>query len=126
MITGIDTGLAQDYISKFDTSEPKTIWKIGVLSAHAFAYVGSKISDPTKSIEGMIEIVRFGLLGFSDFKTKDGTDVKFTTQNKDIYSSSQRIVSDNIISLIPVDIIIELGGKILEITKLSEQVIKNS
>jgi hypothetical protein len=125
MITGIDTGLAQDYISKFDCSEPKTIWRIGVLSAHAFAYVGSKISDPTKSLDAMIEIVRFGLLGFSNFKDKDGSDVKFITENKDIHSGSYRIVSDNIISLIPVDIVIELGGKILEITKLSEQVIKN-
>lgn len=125
MITGIDTGLAQDYISKFDNSEPKTIWKLGVLSAHAFAYVGSKVSDPKQSIEGMIEIVRFGLLGFSNFKDKDGNDVKFTTQIKDIHSKSHQVVSGNIIDFIPVDIIIELGGKILEITKLSEQVIKN-
>ncbi len=125
MITGIDTGLAQDYISKFDGSEPKTVWKVGVLSAHAFAYVGSKISDPTKSLDGMIEIVRFGLLGFDNFKDKDDNDVKFTTQSKDIHSSSYRVVSDNIISLIPIDIIIELGGKILEITKLSEVIIKN-
>lgn len=125
MITGIDTGLAQDYISKFDGSEPKTIWRIGVLSAHAFAYVGSKISDPTKSIDGMIEIVKYGLLGFNNFKDKDGNDVKFTTQSENIHSSSCRCVSDNIINLIPVDIIIELGGKILEITKLSEQEIKN-
>lgn len=125
MITGIDTGLAQDYISKYDNSEPKTIWKVGVLSARAFAYVGSKISDPTKSLEGMIEIVRFGLRGIENFKDKDGKDVKFTTQSKDIYSQTFNIVSDNIISLIPVDIIIELGGKILEITKLSEQEIKN-
>jgi hypothetical protein len=125
MITGIDTGLAQDYISKFDLLEPKTVWKIRVLSAHAFAYVSSKMADPTKSIEGIIEIVKFGLLGFDNFKSKDGADVKFTTQNKDIYSSSYRVVSDNILSLIPIDIIIELGGKIQEITKLSEQVIKN-
>lgn len=125
MITGIDTGLAQDYISKFDNSEPKTVWKIGVLSAHAFAYVGSKISDPTKSLDGMIEIVRFGLHGFENFKDKEGKDVKFTTQNKELHSQTFNIVSDNIISIIPVDIIIELGGKILEITKLSEQVIKN-
>lgn len=125
MITGIDTGLAQDYVSKFDNSEPKTIWKIGVLSAQVFAYVGSKISDSAKSIEGMIEIVRFGLKGFENFKDKDGNDVKFTTQSKDVYSGTFHIVSDNIISFIPIDIIIELGGKILEITKLSEQVIKN-
>lgn len=125
MITGIDTGLAQDYISKFDSSEPKTIWKIGVLSAHAFAYVASKIGDSTKSIDGMIEIVKLGLRGFDNFKDKDGKDVKFSTDNKDIHSGSCQVVSDNIISLIPVDIIIELGGKILEITKLSEQVIKN-
>jgi len=125
MITGIDTGLAQDYISKFDNSEPKTIWKLGVLSAHAFAYVGSKISDPTKSLEGMIEVVRFGLLGFENFKDKDGNDIKFKTQDKDISSHAYKLVTDNIIGIIPVDIIIELGGRILEITQLKEQAIKN-
>ncbi len=125
MIKGISLSETEERISKYDQGEPKTVWKVGVLSAHAFAYVGSKISDPTKSLDGMIEIVRFGLLGFDNFKDKDGNDVKFTTQSKDIHSSSYRVVSDNIISLIPIDIIIELGGKILEITKLSEVIIKN-
>lgn len=125
MITGIDTGLAQDYVSKYDNSDPKTNWKIGVLSSRVFAYVGSQISDPSKSIDGMIEIVRFGLKGFDNFKDKDGNDVKFTTQSKEIYTSSYRVVSDDIISIIPIDLVIELGGKILEITKLSEKVVKN-
>ena len=125
MITGIDTGLSQEYVSKFDNSEPKTKWRIGVLSAHAFAYVGSKIADSTKSLDGMIEVVRFGLKGFDNFKDKDGNDVKFITQAKDVHSITHHIVSDNLINLIPIDIIIELGGKILEITKLTEQEIKN-
>jgi len=125
MIQGIDTSLTKDYISKYDSSEPKTVWKIGILSAHAFAYVGSKISDPTKSIDGMIEIVRFGLLGFDNFKDKDGNDVKFQTQSKDLGQHSYYLIADNIICIIPIDIIIELGGKILEMTKLSEQEIKN-
>ena len=125
MIQGIDTSLTKDYISKYDSSEPKTVWKIGILSAHAFAYVGSKISDPTKSIDGMIEIVRFGLLGFDNFKDKDGNDVKFQTQSKDLGQHSYHLIADNIICIIPIDIIIELGGKILEMTKLSEQEIKN-
>lgn len=125
MITGIDTSLTQDYISKFDNSEPKTIWRLGVLSAHAFAYVGSKISDPTKSIEGMIEVVRFGLLGFDNFKDAKGNLVPFETQLKSIGSHDYQIVKDKIISIMPVDLIIELGSRILEITKLSEQEIKN-
>ena len=125
MTSGIDTSLSKDYISKFDTGEAKTTWKLGVLSAYAFAYVGSKISDPTQSINGMIEVVRFGLLGFDNFKDAKGNNVEFTTQRKELHSRSFSIVSDNIINIIPVDIIIELGGRILEMTKLSEQEIKN-
>jgi len=125
MITGIDTSASQEFISKYDTGEPKTIWRIGVLTARAFAYVSSEMSDPAKSINAMIEIVRFALRGFDNFKDKDGNDVKFTTKNKDVYSQSFAVVSDSIISVIPTDVIIELGGKILEITKLPEQVIKN-
>jgi hypothetical protein len=125
MICGIDTGLSKDYISKFDTEETKTVWKLGVLSAYAFAYVGSKISDPTKSIEGMIEVVRFGLLGFDNFKDNKGNMVPFATQIKSIGQRNFNIVKDDIINIMPIDLIIELGGKILEQTKLSEQEIKN-
>jgi hypothetical protein len=125
MITGIDTSLSQDYISKFDTTEPKTTWKLGALSAYAFAYVGSKIADPTQSINGMIEVVRFGLLGFDNFKDSKGALVPFETQPKSTGSHDYQIVKDKIISIMPVDLIIELGGKILELTKLSEQEIKN-
>jgi hypothetical protein len=124
MITGIDTGLSQDFLSKYD-AEPKTIWKIGVLSAYAFAYVGSRLSDQTKSIEGMIDVVKFGLLGFENFKDKSGKEIRFETEEKAIGSHSFRIVTDKVISAIPIDILIELGGKILEITKLTEQEIKN-
>lgn len=125
MITGIDTNAAVDYISKLDNSEPKTVWKIGVLSAREFAYVSAKMLNPETSIDGLIETVRFGLLGFSNFKDKDGSDVQFTTKTKEIYSQTFAVVSDSIVSIIPIDIMLELGGKILEITKLSEQEIKN-
>ena len=125
MIIGIDTSLSKDFISRYDNSEPKTVWKIGVLSAHAFAYVGSKISDPTKSLEGMIEVVRFGLLGFDNFKDAKGNLVPFDTVSKSIGQHNYNVVTDKIIAIMPIDIIIELGGRILEMTKLTEQEIKN-
>lgn len=125
MITGIDTRLAQDFVSKFDSGEPKTVWKIGVLSSYAFARIGSKIADQSKALEGMIEIVKFGLKGFDNLKDKDGKDVQFITEDTELHSRTSRVVSDSIMDIIPVDVIIELGGKILEITRLSEQVIKN-
>ena len=125
MIQGIDTSFSIDYVSRFDTTEPKTTWKLGVLSAHAFAYVGSKIADPTQSINGMIEVVRFGLLGFDNFKDSKGVSIAFETQPKSIGQHDYQIVKDKIISIMPIDLIIELGGKILELTKLSEQEIKN-
>lgn len=125
MISGIDTSLSKDYISKFDTEEQKTVWKLGVLSAYAFAYVGSKISDPTQSINGMIEVVKFGLIGFEGFKDIKGNIIAFATQTKSIGQRNFNIVKDDIINIMPIDLIIELGGKILEMTKLTEQEIKN-
>lgn len=116
MITGIDRNLTKDYTSKFDSSEPKTIWKLGVLSAREFASVGEKISDPAKSIDGMIEVVRYGLKGFENFSDKNG---------KPLAQESGKLVSESVLNMIPVDVIIELGGKILEMTKLTEQEIKN-
>jgi len=125
MISGIDTSLSQDYVSKYDSGETKTIWKLGVLSAHAFSYVSSKIVDPSKSIDGMIEVVRFGLRGFDNFKDAKGNLVPFETQIKGIGSHNYDIVKDKIIEIMPIDLIIELGGKILEMTKLTDEEIKN-
>lgn len=126
MITGIDTSLSQDYISKYDAGEPKTIWKIGVLSAHAFAYVGQKMSDQTKSLDGLIEVVRFGLLGFENFTNAAGQPIAYKTTHKDVGNRGYNLVADEVISLMPSSIVIELGAKILEISTLSEQIIKNS
>jgi hypothetical protein len=98
---------------------------LGVLSSYAYAHVGSKISDPAQSLNGLIEVVRFALLGFDNFKDKQGNMVLFATQIKSIGQRNFNILKDDIANIIPIDLIIELGGKILEMTKLTEQEIKN-
>lgn len=116
MITGIDRNLTKEYTSKYDTGDPKTIWKLSVLSAREFALISEKISDQAKAIDGMIEVVRYGLKGVENFADNNG---------KIIALEQGKLVPESVLNIIPVDVIIELGGKILELTKLSEQEIKN-
>ena len=125
MITGVDAGVALDFVSKYDNAEPKTIWKLSILSAYAYSRVSSKMTDAAKYLEGMIDVVRFGLSGFDNFKNKNGDIIKFDTQPYEISSQTYRVITNSIINQIPIDVIVELATKILDMTKLTEQEIKN-
>lgn len=122
---GIDTGIARDYISKHDKDVTKTVWKLGILSPHAFAYVSSKVAEPSKAVEGMIEVVRFGLLGFDNFVNAQGVAIEFHTKSKPMGQHNYNVVADDIIDVLPIKLIMELSEQILEKSNLSEQVRKN-
>jgi len=122
MITGISLLETEDFVSIFDKGDPKTVWKISVLNADIFSYVGSKAD---KSMDALIEVVRFGLKGFENFKDKFGNDIKFDTVNKSLGGVDYKIVDPHIVNMIPVDVVTELGGRILRNSKLQPDESKN-
>lgn len=122
MIQGVSLTEVQNFTSKYDTVEPKTIWKIAGLNTDIFSYVGTKTD---KGIDALIEAVRFGLKDFENFKDSYGQEIKVATVNKNIGGIDYKILATNVMNMIPVDVVIELGGKILKISKLQEEEIKN-
>ena len=122
-ITGINLTLTVDYVSKLDKSENKTIWKLGVLNSEAYAFVSEKVA--TKTLKAMLDVVRFGLKGFENFKDSDGKDIKFDSVSFPLGDYNYNIVANNIIKIIPMEVIIELGAEILKLSRLSEAEVKN-
>ena len=121
-IKGISLSETVDFVSKYDKEEPKTTWKLGVLDADMFASLGELTNNPLKM---MLEIVRFGLKGIENFKDASGNEIKFSAVSRAVGPYSYKIVSDNIIKIIPSPIISELGAEILKISKLNEEEAKN-
>ena len=122
MITGISLSETKDFISEADTGDQKTVWKLGVLDAEVFASLGEFTNNPLKM---MLEIVRFGLKGFENFKDSMGNEVKFSTISKSVGPYPYKVVSDNILKIIPSQIINEIGAEILQNSKLGEPEAKN-
>jgi hypothetical protein len=121
-ITGISLSETKDFISTSDTSEPKTIFKLGVLDAEAFASLGEFVNNPLKM---MLEIVRFGLKGFENFKDSNGNEVKFSAISKSVSSYNYKVVSDSVLKIIPSHIINEIVAEIMQMSKLGESEAKN-
>jgi len=122
MITGISLSETKDFISSFDKDEPKTVWKLGVLDAEVYASLGELANNPLKM---MFELVRFGLKGFEGFKDNAGNEVKFSTVSRNLGPHNYKIVADNIMKIIPSQVVNEIGGERLRLSTVSEGEVKN-
>lgn len=121
MITGISLAETKDYISQYDKAEPKTIWKLGVLDSEIFDLLG----EDKNPLRLMSDAVRFGLKGFENFKDAQGNVIKFDTVSRAVGAYNYKIVSDNIMKILPPQVKTELGTEILKMSKLNEEEIKN-
>lgn len=121
MITGIDLSETKDYVSKFDRGEQKTVWKLSTLSSQVISYcIGSK-----QNMDLAIELVRFGLRGFENFKDKKGVHISFNTVSRPLNGRNYNVVCDEIVNIIPAKILDELGAELLSSSNMTDEEIKN-
>ena len=120
-IKGISLSETVDFISQYDKDEPKTIFKLGALDSEVFDLLG----EDKNPLRLMSDAVRFGLKGFENFKDGNGNSIKFDTVSRAVGAYNYKVVADNIMKIIPPQIKSELGLKILEMSKLSEEEVKN-
>jgi hypothetical protein len=139
MITGIDISETFDYISPSDKSEPKTVFKVGVIPTIVMASIrdqsrivmvdlqtmDGKTPVRTNIAEMQLNYVRHGLKGWSNLKDKRGNVLTFTTKKTTLAGREIDIVSDESLNQIPDDIIQELSEKIRDLNTLSSEEIKN-
>lgn len=115
MISGIDLKATVEYCMKDDKENP-TVWILGPLTSSALSRIASAsgAGDPMKQ---MVELVRFGVKGWRNFKLGE-QEVEFKT---DVDGS----IPISLLDIIPIKAIIELGTELLAINKLSPKEIKN-
>lgn len=137
MICGVDINEVEDYVIKGDVNSP-TIWKIGVLDSITTAMVDDitttfempeLISTQPKTTLNLkmknIEVVRYGLRGFTNFKDKTGNDIVYKVKEVARGGKKYSIVADEIMAIIPANVINELADVITKKNVLSETEIKN-
>lgn len=126
MISGIDLNEVMDFVSDMDKGETKTVFKISPISSRVQARVGSIIgSGGSGALEGMIESFKFGVKGIVNLIDKRGNPISVNLENYNIGSERYSIIPSNIIDLIPLNIVSEVGAKIINISQLSEEEQKN-
>lgn len=121
-IKGISLGETKDFTSIYDKEEPKTKWIIGALDSDIFDLVVGQENQ----LKIASEAVRFGLKGFENFNDSNNKPLKFDTVSRAVGPYNYKVISDNIMKLLPPQVKIELAAEILKISKLNEEEIKNS
>lgn len=136
----IDLAEVVDYVSKLDKEEPKTIWKLGVLDTRMrkqLEDLGIEYeTDPAQPTTGKakvklnlgkseLEFVSFGLKGFENFFDKNGEQIHFKTEGRIVNGKPYHVVAEEILKIIPGNIITELAVKIKEINNIGEAERKN-
>lgn len=139
-IKAIDLTETVDYVSQLDKEEPKTVWKLGVLDTR----IRKQLEDISWEYEAdpsqpgnakakasfnlgksEIEFVMFGLKGFENFFNKDGKQIYFKTEDHIVNGKIYHVVADEVIKIIPGNIITELAAKIKELNNVSDAERKN-
>lgn len=144
-ITALNTGETRDYISRLDPHHPDkkdadvskaTKWKLRTLDSRVYGYLKDQLTDIGYGPDGQpyqrthahrmyLETVRFGLVDWANFKDADGKEVRYVTVQRKIGNVTYDVIHDDIVGLIPDEIIVELAIQIREGNTLTEADAKN-
>lgn len=73
-----------------------------------------------------LEMVRFGLKGWRNFKGVDGNDTPFQVSNRTVLGKTYQVVSDDCLQMLGIELIRELAGEIRKFNSLSKEEAKKS
>jgi len=139
-IKALDLAEQIKFVSKLDKGDDPTIWHLGVLDTRirkqiediALEYEfdpsapGSAKAKSSFNIgKSELEFVMYGLKGFDNFLKPSGKSVYFKTETKVVGNKTYHIVADEILGIIPGDIIRELAAEIKRINSVGEEERKN-
>ena len=139
-IQALDLASERKYISKSDKGKEPTVWYIGVLDTR----IRKKIEDVGLEYEfdpnapesakaksslnigkSELDLVAFGLKGFDNFLLPSGKKVQFKTDKRIEGNKQYHVLAEEIISIIPANIITELANEIKKVNVVSEKERKN-
>lgn len=140
MIKALDLSEQIKYVSKLDKGDSPTTWYLGVLDTR----IRKQIEDVSLEYEidpsapssakaktsfnigkSELDFVQFGLKNFDNFVDSAGKAIQFKTETKISGGRTYHIVADEIIRIIPGDIVRELAAEIKRINSVGEEERKN-
>jgi hypothetical protein len=126
MISGIDLTETIDFTSKSDTGEIKTVFTVSPVSSRIQARVGKLAgADGGGALDSMMEAFKFGVKDIKNLQNKQGGPVRFKTEEIIVGNERWFVVAKDIIDILPLTVIIEVGAKIMSFNNLSEEEAKN-
>lgn len=144
-IKAVDLTRTKRFISQYDDASEEgkaTVWLLGTLSSRDVGRIRDSVtsiklntaegSDPNE-VETHIErtkmnfeAVRVGLKGWENFIGPDGNSIPFKTIKRDVGGTRRDVVADELLDMIPLDVVNELADEILQGNLLSEEEAGNS
>ena len=141
-IQAIDLAEVTDYVSKFDKGkkDEQTIWQLGCLDSRikksiediAWEYEANPNAPSEAKAKASFNIgkteldfVQFGLKGFKNFRNKQGKEIYYKDETKNVNGKIYHVLNSDLLGIIPGNIIAELAEKIKEINNVSEEERKN-
>lgn len=108
-----------------DPAESQTVFLLRALTAGEYRDFLNLIEDPSSTRQGPVgtmwlTTVRYGLAGWKNFATEDGTPVEFRTEGQ-----GRQYATDDSLSAIPMDVLGELFHAIRAGAELAEDDPKN-
>ena len=93
MLIAVDINAIKEYSLEEDTVDEKTIFLLGQLDSMTRAFLDDLYSDVVKNEEGidimkdrtnmkLVDIAKFGLKGWKNFKDSNGVDIPFKVEEK--------------------------------------------
>ena len=143
MIVAIDINETREFTLKADTEDP-TVFTIGQLDptlraviedeAAVFGYAardgsGSASSSDVKlkNRQRELELVRYGLRNWRNFKNGKGQDVGFFLTDHNVAGAGKRRgVSDESLAMLPIDAISEIAAAVRAFNTIDKDTEKNS
>jgi len=117
MISGIDLKAVVDFVMPDDKDNP-TVWKLGLIPSGLLAQIGAGAKD--NPIEVTFKLLQIGIRGWTNF-----ADISFKTEKKDICGQSIDSVPIDLINQIPLNVMMALSEKLIEINHLTPPERKN-
>jgi len=117
VISGINLSEIVDYTLPDDKENP-TVWKLGVIASGLLAHAGSQGAEAP--VDVMMLMLRIGLKGWTNFG-----DIKFATEKMTLYGMTFDVVPMALIDRLPLNVIVALSQKVVEINHLTPAERKN-
>jgi hypothetical protein len=117
MISGINLSEVVEFTLPEDKENP-TVWKLGLIPSGLLAQIGGKGKE--NPIEVTLTLLQVGLRGWVNFN-----GIEFKTEKKEICGQSVNVVPIDLINQIPLNAMMALSEKLIEINHLTPPERKN-